>query len=192
MNSVIENILTRRSIRSFKDKQITRDELMTILTAGSYAPSGMGMQSWKFTAIQDTDIMEEVNETMRQTFLAISKEDEAYSYFAPYIHKANDKTTNFIYHAPTYILVSNLTDNRNAMADSALALGNMMLAAHSLGLGSCWLNQLPRLSNFPRMREFLTQLEIPKEHSVFGSLALGYPTVEAKVAAPRKDVIRII
>lgn len=51
MNSIIENILTRRSIRTFRETQISEEDLNTILTAGSYAPNGMGTQSWKFTAI---------------------------------------------------------------------------------------------------------------------------------------------
>ncbi|HGC9978417.1 TPA: nitroreductase family protein, partial [Streptococcus agalactiae] len=52
MNSIIENILTRRSIRTFRGTQISEEDLNTILTAGSYAPNGMGTQSWKFTVIQ--------------------------------------------------------------------------------------------------------------------------------------------
>lgn len=78
------------------------------------------------------------------------------------------------------------------MADSALALGNMMLAAHSIGIGSCWLNQVPRLSDYELMRELLTELEIPTDHVVYGSLALGYPDGKERSAAPRKEVIHII
>lgn len=192
MNPVIENIVTRRSIRTFKEQQIKRDELMEILTAGSFAPTGKGMQSWKFTAIQDPNILQKVNDVMRQALLEIPEEDELYSYFVSHIHKAKDASANFLFHAPTYILVSNQIDNDNSMADSALALGNMMLTAHSLGIGSCWLNQLPRLSGYPKIRELLTELEIPNDHIVFGSIAIGYSAEKIKKAAPRKDVIHII
>ena len=71
MNSIIENILTRRSIRTFRGAQISEEDLNTILTAGSYAPNGMGTQSWKFTAIQKTSVLAKVNEAIRLTLISI-------------------------------------------------------------------------------------------------------------------------
>ncbi|MFV0330160.1 MAG: nitroreductase family protein [Dysgonomonas sp.] len=67
---MIENILTRRSIRTFRETQISEEDLNTILTAGSYAPNGMGTQSWKFTAIQKTSVLAKVNEAIRQTLIS--------------------------------------------------------------------------------------------------------------------------
>ena len=77
---------------------------------------------------------------MRRALLSIPSDTDSYGYFANYIRKAQDNTANFLYHAPTFILVSNRNDNYNSMADSAVAIENMMLVAHSLGIGSCWLN----------------------------------------------------
>lgn len=187
MNDIIKNIITRRSIRKYKSEQIKLEELETILLAGSYAPSGVNMQSWKFTAIQNKEVLQEVNEAIRQTIL-LNKDNP---YYERLIEKAKDEKANFLFNAPTYVIVSNLKDNPNSMADSALAIGNMMLAAHSLGIGSCWLNQLPRLSSYPQMREFLTKIGVPENHLVYGSFTLGYPD-ESKDASPRKDVINII
>ena len=62
MNNIIENILTRRSIRTFKEDQISEEDLNTILVAGSYAPNGMGTQNWNFTAIQNVTTLKKVNE----------------------------------------------------------------------------------------------------------------------------------
>lgn len=132
--------LTRRSIRDFKEEHISKKDLNTILVAGSYAPNGMGMQNWKFTAIQN----------------------------------------------------AHLKDNGNSMPESALAIGNMMLAAHSLGIGSCWLNQLPGLTHMPLIHELLTDLDIPENHIVYGSVVMGYAAEECRTAAPRKNVIHII
>ncbi len=192
MNKIIENMLTRRSIRNYKNEQISVEDLNTILLAGSYAPSGMGMQSWKFTAIQNADTMKKVNEALRQTLLTIPVVAETHPYIVSLIKKAEDENSNFLYNAPTYIIVSNLKDNGNAMSDSALAIGNMMLAAHSLGIGSCWLNQLPGLTNMPLIRELMTELGIPENHIIYGSVVMGYAAVEPAQAAPRKDVIHII
>jgi len=192
MNTVIENIITRRSVRAYTKDQITIEELQTILTAGSYAPNGMGLQNWKFTAIQNPAVLKKVNEAIRQTLLSIPVVAETHPYIVSLIEKANNVTANFLYYAPTYIIVSNLKDDGNSMPDSALAISNMMLAAHSLGIGSCWLNQLPGLTHMPMIRELLTKLGIPENHIVYGSLVMGYAAGEPKPASPRKDVIHII
>src|SRR5690554_2426558 len=182
MNEIIKNILTRRSIRKYQDKQIKLIELQAILEAGSFAPSGMNKQSWKFTAIHNKKILKEVNETIRQTILM----NENNPYYKRLSEKARDVNVNFLYNASTYVLVSNSKTNYNSMADSALAIGNMMLAAHSLGIGSCWLNQLPRLSEYQPMKQLLIKLAVPKNHVVYGSVVFGYPD-EIKDVAPRSN-----
>lgn len=78
------------------------------------------------------------------------------------------------------------------MPDSALAIGNMMLAVHSLGIGICWLNQLAGLTHMPLIRELLNDLYIPVTHIVYGSVVMGYAAEEPKPASQRKDVIHII
>ncbi|SCM82857.1 Nitroreductase [uncultured Sporomusa sp.] len=192
MNAVLENIMTRRSVRAYQKKQISKEDLQTILMAGSFAPNGMGLQNWRFTAIQNPVILAKVNEAIRQTLLAIPIVAETHPYIVSLIEKARDMNADFLYHAPTFILVSNLQDNGNSMPDSALAIGNMMLAAHSLGIGSCWLNQLPGLTHMPHIRALLDELDIPQNHIVYGSVVMGYAAGEVNPAAPRKDVIYII
>jgi nitroreductase len=192
MNNVIENILTRRSIRAFRENQISEEDLNNILIAGSYAPNAMGMQNWKFTAIQNADTLKKVNEAIRKTLLSIPVVPETHPYVVSLIEKAQDENADFLYHAPTFIIVSNLRDNGNSMPESALAIGNMMLAAHSLGIGSCWLNQLPGLSDLPLIRELLEDLDIPTTHTVYGTVVMGYAAEEPKPAPSRKDVIHII
>lgn len=192
MNDVLKNILTRRSVRSYKQDQINKEDLQTILKAGSYAPNGMGSQNWRFTAIQNPAVLKEVNEAIRQTLLSIPVVAETHPYVMSLIEKSKDITADFLYHAPTFIIVSNIKDDGNSMPDSALAIGNMMLAAHSLGIGSCWLNQMPGLTHMPTIRELLTELGIPENHIVYGSVVMGFAVGEANPAAPRKDVIRII
>ncbi|WP_101696337.1 nitroreductase family protein [Clostridium minihomine] len=191
MNAVLKNIITRRSIRSFQDKQVLAEDLDLILLAGSYAPSGRGLQSWKFTAVQNPQVLGKINETIRLALREVTPGPETHPYVVRLIEKAKREDSEFLFHAPTYLIVSNEVKNVNSMADSALALGNMMLAAHSLGLGSCWLNHLPNLPPTQRVRSLLTELNIPETHKVFGTLALGYPK-DTPRAAERKDVIHII
>lgn len=192
MNTVLENIITRRSVRNYRCEQIMEEELNMILLAGSYAPNGMGTQSWKFTAIQKPEVMKRVNESIRQAILSIPVTTQTHPYIVSLIEKAKDENANFLYNAPTFIIVSHLKDNGNAMPDSALAIGNMMLAAHSLEIGSCWLNQLPGMTHMPIIRELLREINIPEDHIVYGSFVLGYPAEEPKPAEARKDVINII
>ncbi len=71
MNAVLDNILTRRSIRSYQQRQVPRDDLEAILEAGSYAPSAMGTQSWNFLALQSHDALQKGNNAIRQTLVAI-------------------------------------------------------------------------------------------------------------------------
>ena len=192
MNAVLENILTRRSVRVYQEKQISKEALQTILLSGSYAPNGMGLQNWRFIAIQNPAVRQKVNEAIRQTLLSIPVAPETHPYIVSLIEKAKDVNADFLYHSPTCILVSHLKDDGNAMPDSALAIGNMMLAAHSLGIGSCWLNQLPGLTHMPQIRELLDELGTPKNHIIYGSVVMGYAAGKAHPAEPRKDVICIV
>ena len=192
MNQVLENILTRRSVRRYKQKQISPAELKTILKAGSFAPSGNNMQSWRFTAVQNSRMLKKINETIRNSILQTPISDNTSEYMIRLREKATDENINYMFNAPTYVIVSNLRDNSNSMADSALAIGNMMLVAHSLGIGSCWVNLLSRITDLPLIRKMLSDLAIPENHKVYGAITLGYPDGIPREASPRKDVINII
>lgn len=192
MNAVLDAIFSRRSIRSYQQRQIPRGDLQTILEAGSYAPCAMGTQSWNFFALQSSEAIQKVNTAIRLALLSIPVTSDINPYLAAYIEKAHNQNADFLYGAPTLVIVSTPKDNPNAQKDTALALGSMMLAAHSLGIGSCWLNQIPGFAHTPPIRELFAELNIPETHTVYGTLSLGYAAEPAKQADPRKDVIRII
>lgn len=172
MNEVLQNILTRRSIRKFKENQIKDEELELILKAAAYAPSGMNRQTWKFTAVQNKEKIELLAKTVRK---AIGK-DESYNFYKP----------------ATLILVSNDKENSNGLADSACALENIFLMAHSLGIGSCWINQLKTICDEKEVREVLTSLDIPQNHIVWGMAAIGYPDQEPKEHERKEGTIKVI
>lgn len=156
MNEVLENILTRRSIRSFQEKPVPRQDLETIVKAGMYAPSGMNRQSWQFTAIRNPELINELAQAIREQ---IGKGPEY----------------NF-YGAKALVLVSNDRENTNGLADSACALENMFLMAHALGIGSVWINQMKTICDAAGVRQVMQKLEIPDSHIVWGIAALGYGT----------------
>jgi len=172
MNEVLENILTRRSVRSFKSEQIKDEELDLILKAGTNAPSGMNKQSWQFTVIQNKSKIQSLAKVIRE---ALGR-DEGYNFYAP----------------PTLILLSNEKDNTNGLADCACALENIFLMAHSLNIGSCWINQLKTICTEPAILELLTSFEIPENHIVWGMAAIGYPNIIPKAHDIKSGTIKFI
>jgi len=191
-NPVLENMLTRRSIRRFIPQQISDEARDAILLAGRYAPTGMDLQSWRFTVIQDPAWMERVNTAIREAFLLYQVTDQTTPYMRGLVEKAKAGKAGFLFRAPTCVIVTNGVHIENATADCALAIGNMMLAAHALGVGSCWVSQLSRLTRLTPVRHLLDELGLPDDHIVCGSVVLGYPQGAPPQAPPRKeDPVRI-
>ena len=157
--------MTRRSVRAFQEKEIPADQLHAILEAARFAPSGMGRQTWKFTAVTN-------REKIQKLAAAISKElgREGYNMYQPEV----------------LIIPSNDVESPFGKEDNACALENIFIAAWSFGIGSVWINQLQGICDRPAIREILDSFGIPKNHVVYGMAALGYPTQE-----PKKNVEKI-
>jgi len=172
MNEVLQNIISRRSVRDFKEEQIKDEELKLILEAGRYAPSGMNKQSWQFTVVQNKEKIELLAKVVRE---ALGR-DAGYNFYAP----------------PTIIMLSNEEDNTNGLADCACALENIFLMANSLGVGSCWINQLKTICDREEVREVLTSFGIPENHIVWGMAAIGYPNSSPKVHERKDGVIKFV
>jgi len=187
MNEVLQNILTRRSIRSYKSEQVLETELEIILEAAQYAPSGGNSQFWHFTVVQNEEKLKQLNTCVRAAFDELIVDDTTYRSKITGKKAAESNNYNFYYHAPTLIIVSNDGEYSNAMADSSVALQNIFLAAHSLQVGSCWINQLTWFCDKPAIREMLTSFGIPENYKVCGAAALGYVSGNQPKAAPRKE-----
>lgn len=172
MNAVLQNILTRRSVREFKKEQIKDEELDLILKAGIYAPSGMNKQSWQFTVVQNKEKIELLAKVVRE---ALGR-DAGYNFYAP----------------PTLIMLSNEKDNTNGLADCACALENIFLMANSLGIGSCWINQLKTICDEKEVRKVLTSFNIPENHIVWGIASIGYSNSTAKEHEKNDGVIKFV
>lgn len=190
-NEVLNCIHARRSTRNFQERQIEQVQLDTILNAAIWAPSGGNNQSWLFTAIQNKELLLKLNELVKEGFQQWTPDDDYPGKLGA--KAASEKPTyNFYYQAPTLIIASNRPGYENAMADCALALQNMFLAAQSLGLGSCYINQLHWLRDDLCIREFLFTLGIPKEHTICSAAAIGYIGKESAPPPRKKDTIHII
>ncbi|MDS0524674.1 nitroreductase family protein [Clostridium sp. SHJSY1] len=172
MNQILNNILTRKSTRTFKEEQISTKDLNIILKAGIHAPSGMNKQSWQFTVVQNKEKIQALSKVIRE---ALGK-DENYNMYNP----------------PTIILLSNDKDNNNGLADCSCALENIFLMSNALGIGSCWINQLKTICDVAEVRSLLSSFEIPENHIVWGIAALGYAAAETKAHSRNENVIKYV
>lgn len=165
-NEVLKNIITRRSVKQYRPDQIKDEELEAVLEAGLYAPSGMGEQSPVMVAVQDKETMDQIIR-MNAAVMGID--------------------ANPYYGAPTVILVLGPADRRTFVEDASCTLENMMLAAHSIGLGSRWIHREKEMFETEEGKELLKKWGVPEGYAGVGALALGYADGEPKAAAPRKE-----
>lgn len=165
-NEFLTLIKTRRSCRKYKAAQITDEQLNAILEAGTYAPSGMGKQASFIVAVQ--------NPEMRARLSKMN---------AAVMNAANDP----FYGAPTYILVFSPIDNHIAIQDGSCILENMMLAAHAVGVATCWINREIEMFATEEGKTIMKEMGLPDGLGGIGALAVGYADAEPAEPKPRKE-----
>ena len=156
----IKCLLERRSIRSFKEQKIKREDLEIIVKAAYHAPSGRNRQVWQFTVVQNKEIIGDLAKCLR---IKLDR-DEGYCFYNP----------------DTVILCSNPKDNPLGIEDCAVAMENIFLASHALGIGSVWINQFKGVCDDPIVRKELDKIGVPADHAVYGMAALGYAADDAE------------
>lgn len=186
MNETIKTILARKSTRSYKEEQLPDSDLELLINAAIHAPTGGNSQSWKFTVVQNREKLGELNRLVKESFTHLIVDENTYRSKRTGKIAAQQETYNFYYHAPTLIIVSNDRTYSNAMADCSVAMENILLAATSLGLASCWINQLTWFCDDVNMRKALTDCGIPENYIVCGAVALGYSASNNDSLVPRK------
>ena len=129
MNEILNNIKKRRSVRAYTIHQIVEKDLNTILEVVLYPPSGMNYQTWHFTAVQNNDKLQLLNDCIKKAF---AKSDDLHLQ-----ERGSNQSYCCYYHAPTLVIVSNESTQWWAAMDCACAIQNMFLAATSLGISSC-------------------------------------------------------
>lgn len=185
MNEVMNTILHRRSIRRFDDRQIEETALRQILQAGLYAPSAGGRQGVIFAVCQDREINERLGKIKRANSNPhMANGDNYVSREQPSI--ADDpKLINAFYGAPTVITLFAPKNFLFSQEDCAAAAENMMLAADSMGIGSCYIGQGWTAFANPYGQEKLREWNIPTDHYAVMQLLLGYPREGDKHPAPK-------
>jgi nitroreductase len=187
-NAVIENIKKRRTIRKFKPEQITEEKLNIILEAGLYAPSAGGRQGVLFVVSQDKDTNEKLGRIKKAHFHGKMSTDTVYiSKQQPSI--ADDATiVNAFYDAPTMITLFAPKSFLYAESDACVAAENMLLAATSLGVGSCYIGSAWDSFDNPFGKEILKQWKVRTDYFAVLHVLLGYPKDAVHpTARPRKE-----
>jgi len=186
MNEIMETIMHRRAIRRFSDSQIEKDILEQILQAGLYAPSAGGRQGVIFAVCQDKAVNERLGKIKRaNSNPSMAKNGNYVSKEQPSI--ADDpKLTNAFYDAPTVITMFAPKNFLFSVDDCACAAENMMLAADSLGVGSCYIGQGWTAFADPYGQETLKKWGIRTDYYAVMQLLLGYPKEGDEHPAPKQ------
>ncbi len=168
MNQTMNDILNRRSIRKYSPEMPRKEDLEQIIRAGLYAASGKGGQSSVIVAVTDRETRDLLMEMNRK----IGGWAEGFDPF---------------YGAPAVLLVLAKKDTPFTVADGSLSMGNMMLAAHALGLGSCWINRAKEAFDTEEGKALLQKWGVEGEYEGVGHCIVGYPDGAAPEPKPRAD-----
>ena len=168
MDQIIKAMEERRSIRCFKQDMPDRKDLEQIVEAGIYAASGKGEQSAIVVVVTDKAVRDRLSDANRR----IGGWQEGFDPF---------------YGAPAILVVLARKDWPTHVYDGSLVMGNMMLAAHSLGLGSIWIHRAREEFETNQWKGFLKDIGISGEWEGIGHCAVGYIDGDVPAPAPRKD-----
>ena len=174
MNQTIQSIQKRRSVRVYENRHVDRNDLKMIIEAGRYAPSGGNHQTTHIIVIQDREIIDKLEAIAQQEFAKMEVSEEMYSGLINTINKSKLGKLTFTYHAQTLILLANKKGYTNAMADCTCVLQNMMIAAASLDVATCYNNQLKWLNENQAMGDYLKSLGLNVDEIICNSLIAGY------------------
>lgn len=168
MSDVFENIKTRRSVRKYKSDMVPADKLEKVIEAGTYAATGKNLQAPIIIAVTNREMRDKISEMNRR----IGGWEEGFDPF---------------YGAPVILIVLAKKSAPTYLYDGSLVLGNLMLEAHDLGLGSCWIHRAKEEFESEEGKDILRSLGIEGEYEGIGHLALGYVDGEFPEEKPRKE-----
>ena len=165
MSEVLEKMQTRRSIRRYKSDMLPKDVIEKIAEAGTFAASGMNLQTPVIVAVTNKEIRDKMAKAN-----------------AKVMGSENDP----FYGAPVVLVV--LAEKKGTYVyDGSLVMGNLMLAAHELGIGSCWIHRAKEVFEQDEWKQWLKSLGLEGEYEGIGNCVLGYAEAEYPGVLPRKE-----
>ena len=185
MNDIFKNIYLRRAVRDYRPDDVPDDIIRELIKAGTYAPSAVNRQPWRFVVIKNRDKIARLSDRAKKLWLDTARlEDPEAARLATAMRMPG---FSIFYNAPLLILIFAAPEAMYPECECALAAENMMLAARSLGIGSCWIGLAMPLGSD---KSTLDELKVPAGHRLIAPLIFGYPVKDAQTAPPRnEDVI---
>ena len=171
-NEMLDLIRTRRSCRCYAATPVADELLQAVLEAGTFAPTAMGRQAPYMVAVRDEALRRQLT---RMNAAVMGTDGDPY------------------YGAPVIVLVFVGADERNGIQDATCVLQTLMLAAHAVGLATCWINREREMFDTPEGQALMQTLGLPAGLVGVGALSLGYRGGEPSQQKPRKaDYFRIV
>ena len=162
-NVVIDNIMTRRSIRNYQAEPVNREQMAKVIECGIYAPNAMNMQTWAVRVVDAPDFIEGV------TKIAVAANPEI---------AEQEGFRNIFRNAPTVAFIAAPEQSYSGEYDCGLLSENMMLSAWSMGIGSCCLGSVVPVMNSEEAKPYLERLQLPEGYKLLVGIAFGYPEGE--------------
>ena len=169
--ALYEVIMTRRSIRDYKEEPVCREQMAKILEAGIYAPSAMNMQPWAVRVVDNKEFIDGV------TAIAVASNPKI---------AEQPGFRNLFRNAPTVAFIACPEESYSGEYDCGLLSQNMMLSAWSMGIGSCCLGSVVPVMNMEEAKPYMERLQLPDGYKLLVGIAFGYPAQDAP-AAPERD-----
>ena len=169
--AVVETIMTRRSVRDYKEEAVDREQMAKVIECGIYAPSAMNKQTWAVRVVDDKAFLDGVTE------IAVKQNPKL---------KEQANFRNFFRNAPTVAFIACPEESYSGEYDCGLLSENMMLSAWSMGIGSCCLGSVVSVMNSEEAKPYMERLNLPEGYKLLVAIAFGYPAGEAPVA-PERD-----
>lgn len=169
--ALYEVIMTRRSIRDYKEEPVCREQMAKIIEAGIYAPSAMNMQPWAVRVVDNKEFIDGV------TAIAVASNPQI---------AEQPGFRNLFRNAPTVAFIACPEESYSGEYDCGLLSQNMMLSAWSMGIGSCCLGSVIPVMNMEEAKPYMERLQLPEGYKLLVGIAFGYPAQDAP-AAPERD-----
>ena len=164
----IENLLTRRSVKGYKPDPVPKEVIEKIVQVGTYAATGRNLQSPIILAVTNRQVRDELSK-LNAEILGMPEGSDPF------------------YGAPAVLVVLADKNCRTRVYDGSLVMGNLMLAAHAFGVGSCWIHRARETFEQEEGKALLKKLGVEGEYEGVGNCVLGYPKGELPAAKPRKE-----
>ncbi len=161
-------INTRRSVRRFKDEPLPHEKIMELLQWSVTAASSTNSQPWGFVVIEGKETIEQLSDQVRADLKSLYSGDPSFHRYERWLENPD---FNFFFRSHNLILIYGNSDIRFYRESCTLAVSNLMLAAHAMGIGSCWIGFAFHTCNAP---EFKRQWQVPPNYELVAVLTLGY------------------